>query len=93
MGPVLLLLLILFVLSISVIFGDYLNYLYVKPHNKVEEGLLTFYSTAEFQEDVHIPHYSTEKPVHKLYDNFYYDYVNGTVIVTVVPLTTMFEKT
>ena len=80
-GPVLLLLLILFVLSISVIFGDYLNYLYVKPHNKVEEGLLTFYSTAEFQEDVRIPHYSTEKPVHKLYDNFYYDYLNGTVIV------------
>jgi hypothetical protein len=81
MGPVLLLLLILFVLSISVIFGDYLNYLYVKPHNKVEEGLLTFYSTADYQEDVRIPHYSTEKTVHKLYDNFYYDYVNGTVIV------------
>jgi hypothetical protein len=81
MGPLLLLLLILLVLSISVIFGNYLNYLYVKPPSKVEEGLLTFYSTTEFQEDVRVPPYSTEKPVHKLYDNFYYDYVNGTVIV------------
>ena len=69
--PLVLFLIILFVLVISVIFGRWLN---------IEEGFISFQKNQAINASTIIPQYSNSE-VYKLYDNLYYDYSNGNIIV------------
>ena len=69
--PLVLFLIILFVLVISVIFGRWLN---------IEEGFISFQKNQAIIASTIIPQYSGNG-VYKLYDNLYYDYSNGNIIV------------
>ena len=94
LSPLVIFLIILLVLALSIIFGKWLSNEYaVSPaHDSGElygkEGFLQYYGDStdfdKFNRSklvVKIPQYSTEKAVHKLYDNIYYDPKNGAVIV------------
>ena len=85
-SPIMIFVFILLVLALSIIFGDSLKDLVTPISSKVqelEEGFLSYNYDAQssFNANVYIPYYSTTKQVHRLYDNMYYDYVNGSVIV------------
>lgn len=94
LSPVVIFLIILLVLALSIIFGKWLSnpYAISAKHDSCElygkEGFLQYYGANSAFDTfnrsslvVKIPQYSTEKAVHKLYDNIYYDPTNGAVIV------------
>jgi len=81
LSPIFIFLFILVVLAFSIIFGESIKSLYVKP----EEGFITYRSKTKPGETAILAQYTTERAVYKLYDNFYYDNLNGTVILLKSP--------
>jgi len=90
LSPVVIFLIILLVLALSIIFGKWLSNPYAISDDSLygKEGFLQYYGANSAFDTfnrsslvVKIPQYSTEKAVHKLYDNLYYDPTNGAVIV------------
>ena len=85
-SPIMIFVFILVVLALSIIFGDVLKDL-VSPtpssSQRLEEGFLSYNYDAQsaFKDNIKIEYYSPTKPVHRLYDNLYYDPTNGSVIV------------
>jgi len=87
-------LLILFVLAISVLVGNWFQSEYTGKgrslfdsvpgfdylFGKNMEGLISYYGDVPYGE-VKVPNYTNTKPVHKLHDCIYYDPSNGTVIL------------
>lgn len=85
-SPIMIFVFILLVLAISIIFGDVLKELVSSTPSssqRLEEGFLSYNYDAQsaFKDNIKIEYYSPTKPVHRLYDNLYYDPVNGSVIV------------
>ena len=90
LGPIVIFALILFVLTLSILFGHSLVNPYSSGNTPGKEGLQRFrydendeetYSRTSTTGNITIPKYHPTKNVHKLYDNIYYDYTNGAVIV------------
>lgn len=82
LSPFLLFLIIIFALAIAIIFGNWVQNEYATPATTYsQEGFLSYKSSVNTHGNLTIPYYSTTKKVHKLHDCFYYDYVNGAVIV------------
>jgi hypothetical protein len=82
--PFLLFLLILFVLGLAVMFGNSLQneYAVTQPIYNAREGFeIQYKQSTAVGGNVKIPFYSQKKDVHKLHDNIYYDFTNGTIIV------------
>ena len=85
-SPIMIFVFILLVLALSIIFGDSLKNLVTPTSSssqRLEEGFLSYNYDAQsaFKDNINIPYYSPTKQVHRLYDNLYYDPVNGSVIV------------
>lgn len=85
-SPIVIFLLILSALAIMVVLTQSFGNPDIKPAN--QEGFLQYHgnkstldSFKRTESPVKIPYYSTDKDVHKLYDNLYYDPKNGAVIV------------
>ena len=84
-SPIVIFLFILSALAISIVLIQTMT----KPAEPVQkEGFLQYYGTLNDLDtfnrsstSIKIPYYSTEKTVHKLYDNIYYDPSNGAVII------------
>jgi hypothetical protein len=82
LSPFLLFLIIIFTLAFAVIFGNWFHAEYATPASSYsQEGFLSYKSSVTTHGNLTIPYYSTTKKVHKLHDCFYYDFVNGAVIV------------
>ena len=96
-SPIMIFVFILVVLAISIIFGDVLKDLVSPISSKaqqLEEGFLSYNYDAQssFKKDVIIKFYSPTRKVDRLYDNIYYDYSTGTVLVLSGPQNDGIEK-
>ena len=83
-SPIVIFLLILSALAILIVLVQSFG----KPNITTQEGFLQYQGNktaldtfTRKDSPIKIPYYSTDKPVHKLYDNIYYDPSNGAVIV------------
>jgi len=76
--PLILFLILLFVLSISVLFSKYLPLF----ENRQSEGFISFEQTKNILDPVYIPQYSTNSNdmLVKIYDNIFFDSANGNLI-------------
>lgn len=76
--PLILFLILLFVLSISVLFSKYLPLF----SNRQSEGFISFEETKNILDPVYIPQYSTNSNdmLVKIYDNIFFDSANGNLI-------------
>ena len=81
LSPFVLFLVILFVLALSIIFGNWFQNEYAGLNASSKEGFLSYQSNLPYHGNVYLPHYSTKKPIHKLHDCLYYDFNNGAVVV------------
>lgn len=69
--PLLLFLIILIVLVLSTVIGNYLP---------LSEGFVSFSETTPVLNTVIIPQYSLTRPMYKLHDSLYFDELNGNVV-------------
>ena len=74
--PIILFLILLLVLVLSIIFSNLL------PLNNTREGMINFGYNKQSDDNLTIPQYnnSPAKSVNKLYDNIYFDDINGNLI-------------
>jgi hypothetical protein len=79
LGPIVIFALILFVLTLSILFGHSLVNPYSSGHTPGKEGLQRFRydatdgeSNTRVSGNITIPMYNSAKTLHKLYDNLYF---------------------